>query len=452
MILGVRGMVSLLTLIIIFNQSVANVDSDLGNFVDSLGYNSNVTQPQAYHSQAAGYFTGGSLFLRGKTRNMQFAQITAPALSTGCGGINLTMGGFSFVSKQQLVDFGKNIMSSAAPYFFNLALETYAPQVKSTLGQLQAWAQEFNENNLSTCEAAQDALASVWPKHTAAQRHLCEDIGRQNNVFSDWAAARQGCSGGTAEGSMGKSQTTSQGKKYITRNVNVVWKQLMTQSFLSSDTSLAEFFMSLSGTVVFDKAGNPRVYGTLLSNTDTLTALMNGGNATLYHCDTTQSTGCLNLTATTSTISPSDALVTHVQTLLLDLQTHVQQDEAPTQAELSFLQKTSMPVLKLTEVALETGQSVDTTDLATLIAQDILVQYLSQTLQNLHNILIQADKPDAMKLISQSMAQATTVVNTLQLNMTQRLVAVRTEINQAMATQKMVMGALSNRLKAATGL
>lgn len=432
--------------------SFADVDSDLGSFVNSLGYSSNVTKPQAYHGQAAGYYSGGSLFLRGKVRNMQFAQVTPPALSTGCGGINLTMGGFSFISKQELVDFGKNIMSSAAPYFFNLALETYAPQVKSTLGQLQAWAQEFNENNLSTCEAAQDALGALWPKHTAAQRQLCQDIGRQNNVFGDWAAARQGCSGGTAEGSMAKVENTSQGKKYITRNVNVVWKQLMTQSFLSSDTALAQFFMSLSGTVVFDKTGNARPFGTLLKDTDMLSALMIGGKATLYHCDTTQRSGCLNLTVTTTNISPSDALVSHVQTILLDLQTHVQQDDAPTAAEMSFLQKTSMPVLKLTEVALETGQSVDTTDLATLIAQDILVQYLNQTLQNLHAILIEADKPDAMKSINQSMAQATTVVNKLQLNMTQRLLAVRAEVTQSMATQKMVMGALSNRLKAATGL
>lgn len=251
---------------------------------------------------------------------------------------------------------------------------------------------------------------------------------------------------------MDKVANTSEGKKYITRNINVVWKQLMTESFLSSDTALAEFFMSLSGTVVFDKAGNPRIYSTLLSDTDTLNALMNGGNANLYHCDTTSATGCLNLTVAATSISPSDALVSQVQNLLVDLEQHVQEDEAPTAAELSFLQKTSVPVLKLTEVALETGQALDTTDLATLIAQNILFQYLSQTLQNVHDILVQVDKPDALKAINQSMAQATAVVDQLQVNMNQRLVAMRAEIDQSMATQKMVMGALSNRLKAATGL
>ncbi|MXH29264.1 conjugal transfer protein TraH, partial [Escherichia coli] len=40
----------------------ANVSQDLDNFFNGMGYASNVTSPDAFESQAAGFFGGGSLY------------------------------------------------------------------------------------------------------------------------------------------------------------------------------------------------------------------------------------------------------------------------------------------------------------------------------------------------------------------------------------------------------
>ncbi|EEG5674887.1 conjugal transfer protein TraH, partial [Salmonella enterica] len=42
----------------------ADVNGDLNGFFGSLGYSGNVSQAQAWQGQAAGYFSGGSVYLR----------------------------------------------------------------------------------------------------------------------------------------------------------------------------------------------------------------------------------------------------------------------------------------------------------------------------------------------------------------------------------------------------
>lgn len=440
----------ILTLIMLaFVQGAfADVNGDLNNFFNSLGYSSNVTKPHAYQGQAAGYYSGGSLYLRAPVRSIQFAHIDAPRLDAGCGGIDIFTGGFSFINGKQLEAFGKNIMSNAIPYFADLALTTWAPQINEEKSKFQDWAQKFNANSMSTCQAAQDLVGGLWPKHTAAQRQICRDLGTQQGVFSDWASARQGC-GTEADSNINNIANSAQGKKEITRNMNVIWQQLLSQSFLQGDTSLAEFFMSLSGTVVFDKDGNPTIFPTLLTNTQNINALMNGGTAELYTCDTTSSSGCLNLTVGNVNIDSSDALVSRVASMLEDLQQAYANDTAPTEEQESFLQKTSLPILKIIEVDLETQHSVDTTDLATLVAQDLLVQYLNDALRVTHESLINSGHQDSIMKVQGSINKAQSVINQMKVNINQRLAATQTVINQSLATQKMVMAELSSRLKTA---
>lgn len=47
--------------------------------------------------------------------------------------------------------------------------------------------------NISTCQAAQSIVGGLWPKTQAASSQICQDLGTKHDVFSDWAASRQGC-------------------------------------------------------------------------------------------------------------------------------------------------------------------------------------------------------------------------------------------------------------------
>ena len=89
----------------------AGVNSDLHGFFNSLGYSANATSPTAYQGQMAGYYSGGSLYLRNQVRSTQIASVTLPGDNAGCGGIDLWSGGFSFVNAQQLENVMKNVVN-----------------------------------------------------------------------------------------------------------------------------------------------------------------------------------------------------------------------------------------------------------------------------------------------------------------------------------------------------
>lgn len=65
--------------------AVANVNSDMNNFFNKLGFEGNATDARAWQGQAAGYATGGNLFIRNQVKQLQIASFTPPSLNAGCG-------------------------------------------------------------------------------------------------------------------------------------------------------------------------------------------------------------------------------------------------------------------------------------------------------------------------------------------------------------------------------
>ena len=110
--------------------AVADVNSDMNQFFNKLGFASNTTQPGVWQGQAAGYAYGGSLYARTQVKNVQLISMTLPDINAGCGGIDAYLGSFSFINGEQLQRFVKQIMSNAAGYFFDLALQTTVPEIK----------------------------------------------------------------------------------------------------------------------------------------------------------------------------------------------------------------------------------------------------------------------------------------------------------------------------------
>lgn len=79
-------------------SAVASVDGDLNTFFNKLGFEGNATGAAAWQGQAAGYVTGGNLFLRSQVKQIQVMSLTPPSLTAGCGGIDAYLGAFSFIN------------------------------------------------------------------------------------------------------------------------------------------------------------------------------------------------------------------------------------------------------------------------------------------------------------------------------------------------------------------
>ena len=189
--------VVLLMFLLLMNSGRADVNGDLGNFFSHLGYDGNVTRGHAYQGQEAGYYSGGSLFLRDQVRDVQIMHVDLPSYRAGCGGIDLFVGGFSFVDSDSINNFFQQIMNNAKGYAFQLAMETATPEIAHVIQYIQDVAQKMNNSNISSCEMAEDLVGGLWPRVRATQQHICQDIGSQTGAFRDWSFARQGCGVGT---------------------------------------------------------------------------------------------------------------------------------------------------------------------------------------------------------------------------------------------------------------
>lgn len=273
-------------------------------------------------------------------------------------------------------------------YAFMLAIQTVSPQIYNILNELNALANKINQTNINSCEAAATMVGGLWPKSDIASKHLCTAMGSNLGALSDWASARQSCGAeGRREellrGKMGEERY----KHMLVGEFNLAWKAIQRNDFLAADRALAEFFLSLSGTIISRKSGEDFEIITLPSLADReelLTALLHGGNAKIYRCDGGDAENrCLNPTLTEITVAEADALRQKVTKVLESMVTKIYEDISPTEPEKAFLNSTRLPVYKILNVstAYRKGQApLDIHQYADLIALDILYQYISEVL------------------------------------------------------------------------
>ena len=366
-------------------QEKNGIQADMAKFFQSFGAVANTTAGSAYQDQTAGHYTGGSLYARNTVHNTQLATIQVPGYRAGCGGIDMHFGALSYISSEQLVKVMRSIGSSMASYGLMLAIETMSPQVKNIITELNDLAQKVNMANINSCKVAATALGAMLPQSDAANHHLCTMIGsdKEYGGFSDYAAANQGCGAeGKRQSTLDKGRGLPQFAKMLGTEFNLAWKAIQENEFLRQDQHLAEFFMSLSGTILsLAKDDGYQIISkpSLVNRNSLLTTLLHGGTTTLYRC--TDQDKCLKLEEKPFTIAPGDALITLVGHVLTTIQSKVYNDEALTTQEIAFLNSTKLPFYKIINVATAYRRDkspIAVKDYADIAAADILFYYLEE--------------------------------------------------------------------------
>ena len=384
----------LLPIVLFSHIAHASVSSDLENVFQSIGQGVNVTNPQHYQGQRAGFYTGGSLFTRSAVREYSLVHAQLPDIKAGCGGIDLFTGGFSFIKSQELVNAFKNVANNAASYSFLLGLETVSPLIKNIMVELQDKADAINRLNINSCQTSQLLVGGLWPKTEEASRTICESIGASENLFADRVAARHGCSQNSK-----RQQVINKGKKdddwkdLIIDDTNIAWVAIQKNNFYKNDKQLSEFLLSLSGSIILKK-GEVILLPSLIDDPQLLQALLFGGELSLYHCDTQV---CLNPSKTKTNISVNQGLVSQIRALLERLSNHIQTDTEPKSQDIAFLESINLPVYKM--LAVEAAFYGDTfllnlTDYADVLALDLLFFYLNENLRVLERSLAVLQYPE----------------------------------------------------------
>lgn len=386
----------------------ASVLKNMQKFYTAFGGSSNVTAGSAYNDQSGGYLNGGSLFVRNPVRSQRIASVTPPGFRMGCGGINIWNGGMSFINADQLKDMMKSIVGGLPSYAFMLAVETYAPQIHTIMQQLNKLAADFNRMNINSCEASAAIVGSMWPKSDLGSQATCRMLSTQSGVATDWAAGRHGC-GKNPHGVLDEGMKNN--PDALVGEFNLAWKVLgkINLDFndngtninpfgsiggLSNDDrqTLKEIMMTLSGTVIHKKNGTSFQQMTLIGKGDAesfLTALMRGGKITYYKCDAGNK--CLNPTETELVLAENEALYAKIRAILEGLVSKIQADrgdQVATEAEMSLVNATTLPVYKIINVttAYQKGRApISIGEYAEIIAFDVVYKYINDVFDAFHD-------------------------------------------------------------------
>ncbi|HAW4102238.1 TPA: conjugal transfer protein TraH [Escherichia coli] len=385
----------------------ADVNSDMNQFFNKLGFASNTTQPGVWQGQAAGYAYGGSLYARTQVKNIQLISMTLPDINAGCGGIDAYLGSFSFINGEQLQRFVKQIMTNAAGYFFDLALQTTVPEIKTAKDFVQKMASDINSMNLSSCQAAQGIIGGLFPRTQVSQQKVCQDIAGESNIFADWAASRQGCTVGGKSDSV-RDKASDKDKERVTKNINIMWNALSKNRMFDGNKELKEFVMTLTGSLVFGPNGEITPLSARTTDRSIIRAMMEGGTAKIYHCN--DSDKCLKVVADTPvTISRDNALKSQLTKLLASIQNKAVSDTSLDDKEKGFISSTTIPVFKYLVDPQMLGVSNSMIyQLTDYIGYDILLQYIQELIQQARAMVATGNYDEAViEHINDNMNDAT---------------------------------------------
>ena len=394
--------------------AIADMNSDMNQFFDKLGFASNTTAPAVWQGQAAGYASGGSIYARTGVKQIQLISMSLPDINAGCGGIDAYLGAFSFINGEQLQRFTKQIMSNAAGYFFDLALQTTVPELKDAKDFIQKMASDINSMNMSSCQAAQGIVGGLFPRTQVSQQKVCQDIAGESNIFADWAASRQGCTVG-GKGDSVRDRAGEKDKERISKNINIMWDALSKNRMFDGNKELKEFVMTLTGSLVFGPNGEITPLPPRTTDQSIIKALMEGGAARVYHCN--DSDKCLKVVAdSTTTISPDNALKGQIKKMLFSIESKARSDERLTDAEKGLISSTHVPLLTyLTDPQMLGVSSAMVHQLADYVGYDILMQYLQELMGGARAMLATGNYPEAtVEQINNNFTQAGQLIASLQ--------------------------------------
>lgn len=175
-------------LIILLLMTLSQAGSMQSFLDDSI--NAAVENPGYYQSQTRGLYTLGS----GKVRfnnNQSFSpvHVELPRFSMGCGGIDATFGGFSYLNVEYLVEKLKAVSAAAPAFAFQMALGVLCEDCKTTLNWLENISNQINNFNMDTCKASKRIGEFAADKLlTAIDSNMAS--GQSNNFISATESAK----------------------------------------------------------------------------------------------------------------------------------------------------------------------------------------------------------------------------------------------------------------------
>lgn len=227
----------------------------------------NITTPGSIADNIRGAWYGGSAYVRTPNMVISPIQVDLPRFSAGCGGIDATLGAFSWISADKLMQFARKIIQQAVPVAFDQALAAFSPTLHQILSKFQTLAQNMNNFSMNSCQLATGLVDSLKDPVAAAEntgkaigslfesgKGIAQDFTEGFEKFMDSPS-------GFFTEMASRATTNSAGKKMLAaQNVgNITWNalnykqsELGNNFYIDSDPEMSkQIIMSLLGSQVY---------------------------------------------------------------------------------------------------------------------------------------------------------------------------------------------------------
>jgi conjugative transfer pilus assembly protein TraH len=204
-------------------------------------------------------------------------------------------------------------------------------------------------------------------------------------------------------------------KDQVLRSTNLMWQILSNRALMfADDTVTKQYVMTLTGTVIFDDAGNVTVVPPMASRDDLVHILLKGGQSLMYTCGNTKD--CLKITVGKLQLASNQSLQARVNKLIDSIVSKAISDTNLTAMEQSFINSTNVKILRYVIDAQSVGiMESQLVMLSDYIAFDILLKYLRDMLDQVEVGLSIKNFPEEQRaLVRNNLKTAYRQLNELQ--------------------------------------
>jgi conjugative transfer pilus assembly protein TraH len=151
-----------------------------------------------FESQTRGYMTFGHARVRFATPlgTIRPFSVTPPSINLGCNGIDITMGGFSYIKGEDLVKKLKSMSGAASAFFFEAALSTLCKDCMTILNKLEDFANAINGLGFDSCAAAKaigthfgNKFGEMVKDESHSSQEAADEIGEKPSLAKTLAEA-----------------------------------------------------------------------------------------------------------------------------------------------------------------------------------------------------------------------------------------------------------------------
>lgn len=357
--------------------TAANANSMEGVF-NELNGTATYGGPAAIQTQTMNYYHGGNITLATPTRSYNLVTAQAPSINAGCGGIDLHMGGFSFISKEQFVQLLRNIGSNALGYGFKIALQNICPTCENVMTSLQNVADRINQFNINSCQAAKGIVHAAANEVFNTQYDTkVMDWGMVDGIYRDGADAYRNVKNvfnkDKRREALEAARRRNPARKDELPTGNVTWEALSKVNGLS--VAEKRLFMGMVGTVIFNNNGGPETYQPTDNISRDMISKQGRMKMRMPVCSDNY-TDCLRMNWESYEMVPTfkDLVLERMKTM----QSHISQRRAygGRQNELlAFVNATEIPVYKIVALSASLNNQGVGTEMITKYSELIAAKY-----------------------------------------------------------------------------